>query len=77
MAIQDLALHLVKGLADRPDEVRMEVIEEGDAVTLEFHVADEDKGKIIGKGGKVIKAVRALVGINAAKTGKTLVLELE
>jgi predicted RNA-binding protein YlqC (UPF0109 family) len=75
--MKELALHLVKGLADRPDEVRMEVFEDGDAVTLEFHVAEEDKGKIIGKGGKVIKAVRALVGINAAKTGKSLVLELE
>ena len=75
--MKELALHLVKNLADRPDDVRVEVFEDGDNVTLAFSVADEDKGKIIGKGGKVIKAVRALVGINAAKTGKSLVLELD
>ena len=75
--MKELALHLVKNLADRPDDVRVEVFEDGDNVTLAFSVADEDKGKIIGKGGKVIKAVRALVGIDAAKTGKSLVLELD
>lgn len=75
--MKELALHLIKSLADRPEEVRLEVHEDGDNVTLAFRVADEDKGKIIGKGGKVIKAVRQLVGINAAKTGKSLVLELD
>ena len=63
--MKELALHLVKSLADRPDDVRMEVIEEGDAVTL---FTSPRYGQIIG-GRKVIKAVRAR-SYNAAKTGK-------
>ncbi|MEK9144547.1 MAG: KH domain-containing protein [Elusimicrobiota bacterium] len=75
--MKELALHLVKSLVDQPDKVELTVHEEGDAVTLAFCVAEEDKGKIIGKQGKVIKAIRAVVGAAAAKSKRTVVLDLE
>lgn len=75
--MKELALHLVKSLVDQPDKVELTVREDGDAVTLAFRVAEEDKGKIIGKQGKVIKAVRAVVSIAAAKAGKKVVVDLD
>ncbi|MBI3299190.1 MAG: KH domain-containing protein [Elusimicrobia bacterium] len=75
--MKELALHLVKSLVDQPDKVELTVHEEGDSVTLAFRVAEEDKGKIIGKQGKVIKAVRAVISIAAAKADKKVVVDLE
>lgn len=61
--MRELVEHLVKELVDNPDEV--EVIEEPgdspDAIYLEIYVADEDKGKIIGKRGRIANAIRAIV----------------
>ncbi|MDE2291624.1 MAG: KH domain-containing protein [Elusimicrobia bacterium] len=75
--MKELALHLVKCLVDQPDKVELTVHEDGDAVTLAFRVAEEDKGKIIGKQGKVIKAVRSVVSIAGAKAGKKVVVDLD
>ena len=75
--MKELALHLVKSLVDQPDKVELSVHEEGDAVTLAFRVAEDDKGKIIGKQGKVIKAVRSVISIAAAKAGKRVVVDLD
>ena len=75
--MKELALHLVKSLVDQPERVELTVHEDGDAVTLAFRVAEEDKGKIIGKQGKVIKAVRAVISIAAAKAAKKVVVDLE
>ncbi len=75
--MKELALQLVKSLVDQPDKVELTVREEGDAVTLAFRVAEEDKGKIIGKQGKVIKAVRSVIGIAAAKANKKVVVDLD
>ena len=55
---------------------RMYYLSEG-TVDLKLVVCEDDKGKIIGKQGRVIKAVRALVGATAAKKGKRAFLEVE
>ena len=75
--MKELALQLVKSLVDQPEKVELTVREEGDTVTLALRVAEEDKGKIIGKQGKVIKAVRSVVGIAAAKADKKVVVDLD
>jgi predicted RNA-binding protein YlqC (UPF0109 family) len=75
--MKDLALALVKGLADHPDKVVIQESELEGAVLLKLAVAEEDKGKIIGKQGKVIKAVRALLSAAAGKRGKRVVLDLD
>ncbi|MBI5595888.1 MAG: KH domain-containing protein [Elusimicrobia bacterium] len=75
--MKELALHLVKSLVDQPDKVELTAHEEGDEVTLVLRVAEEDKGKIIGKQGKVIKAVRSVVSIAAAKAGKKVEVDLD
>jgi len=75
--MKELARYLAKNLVDEPDQVDVGASEEGRAVRVDIRVADDDKGKIIGKQGKVIKAIRAVVGIAATKSDRKVVLDLE
>lgn len=75
--MKGLVLHLAKSLVDQPEAVQVEAAEEGETVRLTLRVAEEDKGKIIGKQGKVIKALRAVVGAAALKVEKKAVLDLQ
>ncbi|HAH05384.1 MAG TPA: RNA-binding protein [Elusimicrobia bacterium] len=75
--MKELALHIARQLVDQPDKVDVTASEEGGVTRLMLKVAEEDKGKIIGKQGKVIKAIRAIVGVAAAKADKTVVLDVE
>ncbi len=69
MLMNDLTLFIVKRLADKPDAVSIEEEQDGDITVLNLVVDETDKGKIIGKQGKVIKAIRSLVSVAAAKAG--------
>ena len=53
--------HLVKGIVDHPDDVRIEVTQSARAEVLEIHVNPEDRGRVIGRGGRHAKALRTLV----------------
>ena len=53
--------HLVKGIVDHPDDVRIEVTQSARAEVLEIHVNPEDRGRVIGRGGRNAKALRSLV----------------
>ncbi|MBI4372013.1 MAG: KH domain-containing protein [Elusimicrobia bacterium] len=75
--MKELALYVVSRLADRPDAVRVEESRDGDASVLKLIVDEADKGKIIGRQGKVIKAIRALVGVAAQKAGRHAVVEID
>lgn len=75
--MKELVTYLVKGLADRPEQVSVEATEQGGAAHFKLAVAEEDKGKIIGKQGKVIKAIRAVVSVAAAKQGKRASIDID
>lgn len=59
--------YLVKAIVDNPGAVQVEEVDQGSFINLTLTVAQEDMGKIIGKGGRIIKAVRDLVKILAVK----------
>ena len=73
----ELVLLLAKSLVDKPESVEVKATENAGATTLVVKVAEEDKGKIIGKQGKVIKALRAVVGAAATKANQKVLLDLE
>jgi hypothetical protein len=75
--MKDLALFLLKSLVSKPEEVVVEEIPEDGGVKLKAKVAEADKGKVIGRDGKVIKAVRTVLSAGAAKQNKRVVLDLE
>ena len=64
-----------KALVDNPDEVVVTEKEEGKHVTIELHVAPSDMGKVIGKQGRIAKAIRSVV--KAASLGENKKVDVE
>ena len=67
---------IAKQLVDLPEEVSVSQREEENAVILELKVAPSDMGKIIGKQGKIAKAIRTIVKSSAASLSKKVVVEI-
>ena len=66
--MKELIEYVAKSLASNPDQVKVtEVDDEDGQVVLKLEVADEDKGKIIGKQGRVAQAMRVLLRVRAVK----------
>jgi predicted RNA-binding protein YlqC (UPF0109 family) len=74
--LRDFVEVLVKALVDSPEEVRITEIPGSTAVLLEMHVAANDVGKVVGKHGRNLQALRTLVEACGAKEGKKAFLEL-
>lgn len=66
---------LAKNLVDNPDQVQVDEIETERSIVLEVRVAPGDMGKVIGKQGRVAKAIRTVVKAAAAGTGKRVNVE--
>jgi predicted RNA-binding protein YlqC (UPF0109 family) len=75
--MKDLAKFLLKSLAVNKDAVSVEGKEENDAFILTAKVDPADKGKVIGKDGCIIKAMRVILNAGAAKSNKKVFLKLE
>lgn len=73
---RDLVEYIAKSLVDEPSEVVVNMIEGEKSTILELKVAPEDIGKVIGKHGRIAKAVRTILSASATKTGKRIVLEI-
>ena len=75
--MKELVEYIAKSLVNAPDAV--EVTEETDpenGIVLKLKVADEDKGRIIGKQGRIAQAMRTLIRVKAAKAGTKASLEI-
>lgn len=69
--MNDVLGYLIKSIIDQPDKARVtETSDQSGAVTLEISVDPTDMGKVIGKGGKIIKALRDLIRILAVKQNR-------
>jgi len=74
--MKDLVEYITKSLVDNPESVHVNEIESSSAVILELQVADSDMGRVIGKGGRVVNAIRTVVQVAADKEGKRVTLEI-
>ena len=72
----ELLAYLARELVDEPDAVRVESEERDDAIVLRLHVAPDDVGKVIGRQGRIARALRTLVRAGGAHEGRRLVLEI-
>lgn len=75
-AIRDMVEYIVKSLADQPDAVTVSESEGEAVVMIELTVAPEDVGRIIGRQGRTINAIRSLARILGAKQDKKVSVEL-
>ena len=73
---KELVEFVVKSLVDNPDEVSVNKVEGETSTILELHVAQDDVGKVIGKQGRIAKAIRTILSASATKDGKRAVLEI-
>lgn len=76
MKYKELVEYIVKELVDKPEEVEITEIEGEKSTILELKVDKEDIGKVIGKHGRIARAVRTLLNASATKSGKRVMLEI-
>jgi predicted RNA-binding protein YlqC (UPF0109 family) len=75
--VEELLAWIARGLVDEPDAVRVERVDEVDTIVLHLSVAPDDVGKVIGRQGRVARALRTLVRSAGARGDKRLVLEIQ
>ncbi len=73
---KELVEYIAKALVDDPSGVVVNLIEGEKSTILELKVAEPDIGKVIGKHGRIAKAVRTILSATATKSGKRVVLEI-
>jgi predicted RNA-binding protein YlqC (UPF0109 family) len=72
----DLLVWITRQLVDDPEAVRVETVEREDAVVYRLHVAPDDVGKVIGRQGRLARALRTLVRAGGARSRARMVLEI-
>ncbi len=73
---RELVSYVARALVDEPDEVEVNVIEGEKSTIIELRVSPNDIGKVIGKHGRIAKALRTILSATSTKTGKRIVLEI-
>ena len=74
--MKELIEYIARSLATKPEDVKVTEEVEDDRVVLRLEVAEEDKGKIIGRQGRVAQAMRVLLRVAAVKNGTRAILEI-
>lgn len=74
--MEELVAWIARGLVDHPDAVRVERVDEGGVVVLRLHVAPQDVGKVIGRQGRIVRALRTLVRASGGRQDSRTTLEV-
>jgi predicted RNA-binding protein YlqC (UPF0109 family) len=74
--MKELVEYIARSIVNSPDDVVVTEEENEQGITLKLQVADEDKGRVIGKQGRIAEAMRTLVRVKAAKAGTRAILEI-
>ncbi len=74
--MKELIEVLARALVDNPERIEVNEVEGEKSIILELKVAEEDMGKVIGKKGRIAKAIRTVVKASAAREGKRVVVEI-
>jgi len=74
--MKELVEYIAKSIVNSPDDVVVTEESDESGIILKLQVADEDKGRVIGKQGRIAQAIRALIRVKAAKAGTRATLEI-
>ncbi len=74
--MKQLLEHIARALVDEPDQVEVQQVDSERLIVLELRVAQEDMGKVIGKQGRIAKAIRTVVNAAAIRENKRVVVEI-
>ncbi len=75
--MQELVKVLAKALVENPDAVEVETVEEEDRTVIKLHVAQDDMGRVIGKQGRIAKAIRTIVRSAATRENKKVTVDID
>ena len=75
--MKELVEVIAKALVDHPEEVKVTETEREDAILVELSVAPADMGKVIGKSGKIAKAIRSVVMAASVESEKKVIVEID
>lgn len=74
--MKELVEYMARSVVDHPDQVVVTERRSGDRVSLHLQCAEEDRGKVIGKGGRIAQSMRALLKVAAVQAGVRVQLEI-
>lgn len=74
--MKELVEYIARSIATQPDEVRVTEVEEDGRIVIRLEVAPDDKGRIIGREGRVAQSIRMLIRVAAVKRGARAALEI-
>jgi predicted RNA-binding protein YlqC (UPF0109 family) len=74
--LAELLAYLARELVDDPDAVRVETEEREGALVLVLHVEPDDLGRVIGRGGRIVRALRTVVRATAPRDGRRILVEI-
>jgi predicted RNA-binding protein YlqC (UPF0109 family) len=75
--VEQLLAYLARSLVDKPNEVSVESFEEQDGtIVLELHVADDEAGKVIGRGGRTVAALRTVMKAASVRSGQRVLVDV-
>ena len=74
--MRELVEYIAKSIVNAPDDVVVTEEETEEGITIKLQVADDDKGRVIGKQGRIAEAIRSLIRVKAAKAGTRVSLEI-
>ena len=75
--MKDALMYIIGSLVETPQEVKIGVSEDGDIVRFKLALASSDRGKVIGKEGRVVKAIRTVLQAAAARQNKKVYLDID
>ena len=77
--MKELLIRIAKGLVDKPDEVRVDVdeINENGVIVYHLHVSEDDMGRVIGKQGRIAKAIRTVMRAAATRNYQKIAVEID
>jgi predicted RNA-binding protein YlqC (UPF0109 family) len=74
--VAELLAYLARELVDDPEAVRVETEERDGSLVLLLHVAPDDVGQVIGRGGRIVRALRTVVRASAVREGRRVQIEI-
>ena len=77
MDLKQVLADIARAIVDSPDAVSVEMTEEGNEITLLLRVAEDDTGMVIGRKGRIAKAIRSLMKAAGTASGKKVTVEIE
>lgn len=74
--MEELLAWIARGLVSEPDAVRVERVDDGDVVVLRLHVAPADVGRVVGRQGRIARALRTVVRAAGGRDHRRAILEI-